>query len=287
MNYIKEKKELLIDNAFILIGCFIASLGVNLFLSNAKLLSGGATGIALIFQYLMGVNSGIVVLLINIPLFILSYFKLSKQFTFNSAIGMLALSVSLMITAPVSHLITLDDKLLYCVFGGAICGFGYGLVFSKGGSTGGTDIIAKILNKFFHIEIGKSLLMVDFLVTLLGAITFGINMGLYGLLSVIINGVVIDNIIAGFKTKSEITIISDKNKDISKFILNDLERGCTFIKGVGGFTGKDTALLYTVLDRSEFIKLKNKIREIDKNAFITVGEVHEVMGEGFMGIDEN
>ena len=90
MNYIKEKKELLIDNAFILIGCFIASLGVNLFLSNAKLLSGGATGIALIFQYLMGVNSGIVVLLINIPLFILSYFKLSKQFTFNSAIGMLA-----------------------------------------------------------------------------------------------------------------------------------------------------------------------------------------------------
>ena len=87
--------------------------------------------------------------------------------------------------------------------------------------------------------------------------------------------------------KSEITIISDKNKDISKFILNDLERGCTFIKGVGGFTGKDTALLYTVLDRSEFIKLKNKIREIDKNAFITVGEVHEVMGEGFMGIDEN
>ena len=160
-------------------------------------------------------------------------------------------------------------------------------MFNANASTGGTDIIAKILNKFFHIEIGKSLLMVDFLVTLLGAITFGINMGLYGLLSVIINGVVIDNIIAGFKTKSEITIISDKNKDISKFILNDLERGCTFIKGVGGFTGKDTALLYTVLDRSEFIKLKNKIREIDKNAFITVGEVHEVMGEGFMGIDEN
>ncbi|MDU2665079.1 MAG: YitT family protein, partial [Clostridium perfringens] len=155
MNYIKEKKELLIDNAFILIGCFIASLGVNLFLSNAKLLSGGATGIALIFQYLMGVNSGIVVLLINIPLFILSYFKLSKKFTFNSAIGMLALSLSLMITAPVSHLINLDDKLLYCVFGGAICGFGYGLVFSKGGSTGGTDIVTMIIRKkYSNFNIG-------------------------------------------------------------------------------------------------------------------------------------
>ena len=129
--------------------------------------------------------------------------------------------------------------------------------------------------------------MVDFLVTLLGAITFGIDIGLYGLLSVIVNGVVIDKIIAGLKVKSEITIISPKNKEIIKYILNDLERGCTFIKGVGAFTGNDTSLLYTVLDRSEFIKLKNHISSIDKNAFITVGEVHEVMGEGFKGIDED
>lgn len=129
--------------------------------------------------------------------------------------------------------------------------------------------------------------MVDFLVTLLGAITFGINIGLYGLLAVIVNGVVIDKIIAGFKVKSEITIISHRNKEISEYILNDLERGCTFIKGIGGFTGKDTSLLYTVLDRSEFIKLKNHISSIDKNAFITVGEVHEVMGEGFKWIDED
>ena len=129
--------------------------------------------------------------------------------------------------------------------------------------------------------------MVDFLVTLLGAITFGINVGLYGLLSVIVNGVVIDKIIAGFKVKSEITIISHRNKEISEYILNDLERGCTFIKGIGGFTGKDTSLLYTVLDRSEFIKLKKHISSIDKNAFITVGEVHEVMGEGFKFIDED
>ena len=184
MNYIKEKKELLIDNAFILIGCFIASLGVNLFLSNAKLLSGGATGIALIFQYLMGVNSGIVVLLINIPLFILSYFKLSKKFTFNSAIGMLALSLSLMITAPVSHLITLDDKLLYCVFGGAICGFGYGLVFSKGGSTGGTDIVTMIIRKkYSNFNIGSLSFVLNMCIVAVGAIFFGLETALYTLIS--------------------------------------------------------------------------------------------------------
>ena len=180
-----------------------------------------------------------------------------------------------------------NDLILATIFGTLISAVGMAIVFNANASTGGTDIIAKILNKFFHIEIGKSLLIVDFLVTLLGAVTFGINIGLYGLLAVIINGVVIDNIIAGFKTKSEITIISEKNKEISKFILDDLERGCTFIKGIGGFTGKDTSILYTVLDRNEFIKLKNKIKEIDKNAFITVGEVHEVMGEGFIGIDED
>ena len=180
-----------------------------------------------------------------------------------------------------------NDLMLATIFGTLIAAAGMAIVFNANASSGGTDIIAKILNKFFHFNIGKSLLMVDFLVTLLGAITFGINIGLYGLLSVIVNGVVIDKIIAGFKVKSEITIISNRNKEISQYILNDLERGCTFIKGVGGFTGKDTSLLYTVLDRSEFIKLKNHISSIDKNAFITVGEVHEVMGEGFKGIDED
>ena len=185
------------------------------------------------------------------------------------------------------YLVDKSPMILATIFGTLISAVGMAIVFNAHASTGGTDIIAKILNKFFHIEIGKSLLIVDFLVTLLGAVTFEINIGLYGLLAVIINGVVIDNIIAGFKTKSEITIISEKNKEISKFILDDLERGCTFIKGIGGFTGKDTSILYTVLDRNEFIKLKNKIKEIDKNAFITVGEVHEVMGEGFIGIDED
>mgnify|MGYP000615237188 CR=1 FL=1 len=129
--------------------------------------------------------------------------------------------------------------------------------------------------------------MVDFLVTLLGAMTFGINVGLYAFLSVIINGFVIDNVIAGFNVCKEVTIISSKNNEISKFILEDLERGCTFLKGVGGFSGEDTMLLYTVLGRSEFIKLKRFIAEVDKNAFITVGEVHEVVGEGFKPIEED
>ena len=244
MNYIKEKKELLIDNAFILIGCFIASLGVNLFLSNAKLLSGGATGIALIFQYLMGVNSGIVVLLINIPLFILSYFKLSKKFTFNSAIGMLALSLSLMITAPVSHLITLDDKLLYCVFGS----------------------LSFVLNMC---------------IVAVGAIFFGLETALYTLISIFVQTVLVDKVIKGIHSKQLLLIITDKEQQVINYIIEDLHRGVTSLLAEGEYTHDRKKMLYCLVTTRQMIELKNTIHYIDPNAFITIMDVSEVKGKGF------
>lgn len=282
------KKKNIKEFALITIGILLVAISVVYFFEPNNIAAGGITGLAIVINhYIPFISIGPLVLMMDAVLFVIALIVLGAKFGAKTIYSSVLLSVSMWLMQTFIPINITNDLMLATIFGTLISAGGMAIVFNANASTGGTDIIAKILNKFFHIEIGKSLLMVDFLVTLLGAITFGINMGLYGLLSVIINGVVIDNIIAGFKTKSEITIISDKNKDISKFILNDLERGCTFIKGVGVFTGKDTALLYTVLDRSEFIKLKNKIREIDKNAFITVGEVHEVMGEGFMGIDEN
>ena len=282
------KKKNIKEFALITIGILLVAISVVYFFEPNNIAAGGITGLAIVINhYIPFISIGPLVLMMDAVLFVIALIVLGAKFGAKTIYSSVLLSVSMWLMQTFIPINITNDLMLATIFGTLISAGGMAIVFNANASTGGTDIIAKILNKFFHIEIGKSLLMVDFLVTLLGAITFGINMGLYGLLSVIINGVVIDNIIAGFKTKSEITIISDKNKDISKFILIDLERGCTFIKGVGGFTGKDTALLYTVLDRSEFIKLKNKIREIDKNAFITVGEVHEVMGEGFMGIDEN
>ena len=282
------KKKNIKEFALITIGILLVAISVVYFFEPNNIAAGGITGLAIVINhYIPFISIGPLVLMMDAVLFVIALIVLGAKFGAKTIYSSVLLSVSMWLMQTFIPINITNDLMLATIFGTLISAGGMAIVFNANASTGGTDIIAKILNKFFHIEIGKSLLMVDFLVTLLGAITFGINMGLYGLLSVIINGVVIDNIIARFKTKSEITIISDKNKDISKFILNDLERGCTFIKGVGGFTGKDTALLYTVLDRSEFIKLKNKIREIDKNAFITVGEVHEVMGEGFMGIDEN
>ena len=280
----KNSKEF----ALITIGILLVAISVVYFFDPNNIAAGGITGLAIVINhYVPFISIGPLVLMMDAVLFIIALIVLGAKFGAKTIYSSVLLSTSMWVMQTFIPINITNDLMLATIFGTLISAGGMAIVFNANASTGGTDIIAKILNKFFHIEIGKSLLMVDFLVTLLGAITFGINIGLYGLLSVIINGIVIDNIIAGFKTKSEITIISDKNKEISKFILNDLERGCTFIKGVGGFTGKDTALLYTVLDRSEFIKLKNRIKEIDRNAFITVGEVHEVMGEGFKGIDED
>ncbi|WP_294383077.1 YitT family protein [uncultured Clostridium sp.] len=282
------KRESIKEFALITIGIFLVAISVVYFFEPNNIAAGGITGLAIVINhYIPFISIGPLVLMMDAILFIVALIVLGAKFGAKTIYSSFLLSTSMWIMQTFIPINITNDLILATISGTLISAVGMAIVFNANASTGGTDIIAKILNKFFHIEIGKSLLIVDFLVTLLGAVTFGINIGLYGLLAVIINGVVIDNIIAGFKTKSEITIISEKNKEISKFILDDLERGCTFIKGIGGFTGKDTSILYTVLDRNEFIKLKNKIKEIDKNAFITVGEVHEVMGEGFIGIDED
>ena len=282
------KRESINEFALITMGIFLVAVSVVYFFEPNNIAAGGITGLAIVINhYIPFISIGPLVLMMDAILFIVALIVLGAKFGAKTIYSSFLLSTSMWLMQTFIPINITNDLILATIFGTLISAVGMAIVFNANASTGGTDIIAKILNKFFHIEIGKSLLIVDFLVTLLGAVTFGINIGLYGLLAVIINGVVIDNIIAGFKTKSEITIISEKNKEISKFILDDLERGCTFIKGIGGFTRKDTSILYTVLDRNEFIKLKNKIKEIDKNAFITVGEVHEVMGEGFMGIDED
>lgn len=282
------RKDNLKEFLLITVGILLVAISVVYFFEPNNIAAGGITGLAIVINhYIPFISIGPLVLIMDATLFVIALIVIGTKFGAKSIYCSLLLSTSMWIMQKFFPFVITNDLMLATIFGTLISAAGMAIVFNANASTGGTDIIAKILNKFFHFNIGKSLLMVDFLVTLLGAITFGINIGLYGLLSVIVNGVVIDKIIAGFKVKSEITIISHRNKEISEYILNDLERGCTFIKGVGGFTGKDTLLLYTILDRSEFIKLKNHISGIDENAFITVGEVHEVMGEGFKGIDED
>ena len=282
----KINKYVIIDFVMIFIGCFIASLGVNLFLVNAKLLSGGATGIALMLQYLFDIPSGISVFLINIPLFFVSYKFLNKKFTIYSGVGMLSLSICLIMTKPLSVLTShIDDLLLNCIYGGVLCGLGYGLVFSRNGSTGGTDIITMLLRKNYpNLEIGKLSFAINCIIVFIGAIIFDLSKALYTLFSMFSQGTVVDKVINGFYSKKLLLIISEKEEDIIKYVIKDMNRGVTSLVAEGEYTHKLKKMLYIAVTASQMVHLKNKILRIDPKAFITIIDVSEVNGKGFYKI---
>lgn len=277
--------HMILDFIFIFLGCIIASLGVNLFLVNAQLLSGGATGVALILQYLSEIPSGISVFIINIPLFFLSYKMLSKRFTLYTAIGMISLSVALIITKPLSHLIKVEDILLYCIYGGVLCGLGYGLVFSRNGSTGGTDIITMVVRKkFSNFEIGKLSFSINCVIIFIGALIFGLPKALYTLISIFVQGAIVDKVINGFNSKKLLLILTEKEDDIIQYVIKDMNRGVTSLIAEGEYTHKLKKMLYIAVTSSQMVHLKSKILRIDPKAFITIIDVSEVNGKGFYKI---
>ncbi|MEG1002981.1 YitT family protein [Clostridium sp.] len=276
-------KKNLKEYSIITFGIILVAISVEYFFAPNELAAGGVTGLAIVindFFPVLGV--GIITLIINIILFAVAFIFIDGNFGGRTIYASLMLSAIMwFIEKFFNPFAVTTDLMIATIFGTLISAFGMALVFNNNSSTGGTDILAKILNKFIHIDIGKGLLIVDFVITLAGAYVFGIDLGFYAMLSVIILGVTVDKFIEGFNVCKQVIIISKKTEPIMKYILEDLERGCTCLKGVGGFSKSENYIIYTVLNRNEFIKLKNHIRDVDSSAFITVGEVHEVLGEGF------
>jgi len=278
------------EYGLITIGVLLVALSIEFFLAPNKIAAGGVTGIAIIINgYIPKLQIGLIVLILNVVLFIIGFIAIGNKFGAKTIYSSLMLSAIIWMIerTPAINITITTDQLLASVFGTFLSGIGMGIVFNQNASTGGTDILAKILNKFIHIDIGKSLLAVDFIVTLFAAVSFGAESGMYALLSVIINGFVIDTVIEGLNISRQIFVISPKNDLISKYIMEDLERGCTILHGKGGYSKEDTYILYTVLGRKEFIKLKGYIKEVDRKAFISITHAHEVLGEGFKDIIED
>ncbi|MBE6071612.1 MAG: YitT family protein [Clostridium butyricum] len=286
MNTYYKYKATLIDVMFIFLGCTISSLGVNLFLSHAKLLSGGATGLALILEYTIGLPAGIVVLILNIPLLLISYKKLDKSFTLYTTIGMLSLSLSLMLTKPLTNFIPLDnDLLIFCIYGGVLCGIGYGLVFLRNGSTGGTDIITMLIRKkYSNFNIGALGFSLNIIIIILGAIIFGIPQALYTLISLFIQSTVLDKMLKGFSSKKLLLILTEKEDEVINYIIKDLHRGVTSLTAEGEYTHDRKKMIYCIVTARQMILLKNIVHQIDPTAFITIIDISEVRGKGFINI---
>ena len=284
--YYKYKANIL-DVVIIFIGCIIASLGVNIFLSHAQLLSGGATGIGLLLEYTLNIPTGITIFLINIPLLLVSYKKLNKSFTIYTTIGMLCLSFSLMMTKPLASYVSIDglDILLYCFYGGVLCGIGYGLVFSRNGSTGGTDIITMLIRKkYSNFNIGTLSFSLNIIIILTGAYIFGLPQALYTFISLFIQSFVLDRMLLGFNSKKLLLILTKKEEDIINYVIQDLHRGVTSLVAEGEYTHDRKKMLYCIVTSRQMIELKNAVQSIDPSAFITIVDISEVRGKGFMNI---
>lgn len=270
----------------ITLGDILVAMSIKFFLEPNRIAAGGTSGIAIIIHSFFNfLPVGVLMIAMDAVLFIIAMIVIGSKFGFKTLYASFCLSGSLILMDRfIPYGAMTKNLLLAAIFGTFLSAIGMGIIFNQNASTGGTDIIAKIINKFLHIDIGKSLLLIDFVVTLFAGMTLGADIGMYSLLSVIINGFMIDFVIEGLNVCKQIMIISPKNKEISKFIIEELDRGCTVLQGKGGYTLNDTYILYTVLNRSEFIKLKQFIRSTDPKAFITVCDAREVLGEGFKDI---
>ncbi|WP_315114766.1 YitT family protein [uncultured Clostridium sp.] len=267
---------------FIILGTFFSSVGINLFIANANLLSGGVSGISLILEYLLKIPSGYFVFAFNIPLFVLSYRKMDRRFTIYSIIGATSLSIILILTVPMRGFIKINDPLLLCIYGGILNGLGVGMGFSNNGSGGGLDIVAAVIKKKHeNFDIGNISFAVNCVIVTVGAFIFSIESALYTLVSMYITSFVIDKVIKGFNRDKLILIITEKEEEVSDWILRNLGRGVTFLYGEGAYTKNKRKILYCVVPLAEIPKIKNITKEIDNNAFISILDVSEVEGKGF------
>lgn len=264
------------------LGIALTAIALEYFFFPCDIAAGGVSGIGLVINKLLGLDTSIVVLVLNIILFILAFLVLGKSFGAKSIYATIMLSVFMwIIERYFTPGILTENMFLASFFGSIILGMGAAIVFHQGASTGGTSIIASIISKFTPIGIGISVLLTDSFVCILAISVFGVDKGLFGFFSVILIGLVIDKFIDGFNTCKQVFIITSKEKVIVNHIIKNIDRGCTVLNGQGGYTNSDVKIIYTVLNTKQFIALKKYVKEIDPDAFVTVNESTEVVGKGF------
>jgi len=263
----------------IIFGAFIFAVGLNSFTIANNLAEGGFTGIALLIYYLYEFPTGWVILFLNIPLFIIAWLYLGKNSLIYTILGTISVSVLIEITA--NFRIPTDDLLLAALYSGVTTGIGLGVILRNGGTTAGVDIIARLINKYFGISLGKIIFAFDIIVILVSAIFLGSKIAMYSLVGLFLTSRVIDLVQEGVNTAKAIMIISNESKVITDIITTELQRGTTLLEGHGGYTDYKKDVILCVVNRSEISRIKSIVKTIDKNAFVIVSDVHEVLGEGF------
>jgi len=276
------------DYALIILGGFVQALALRTFLVPAQLVSGGISGIAQLLHYLWGWPIGVVTLLGNIPLFVLGWRYLGgPRFALRTILSVLSYTIftDILIQFTGQAPIT-EDILLNTLYGGILLGVGLGLVYLGRGTSGGTDVLGRILNQRLGMSISLAYMITDSFAVVLAGFFFGWEKSLYGLIMIYLSGVAADMISQGTNVIREAMIITDETEKVVHAISDALGRGTTILSGRGGYTQKDRPVIFCVVTAGEVIRLKSIVQEADPDAFMVVGQANEALGEGFKPLKE-
>ncbi len=278
---IKEiyKKDILVRYAQFIFGVFIVAFAFNLFILPSDIVY-GVSGIGVILKKMCGINPSTTIFIGEIALLLLSFIVLGKEKTKNSIIGSILYPVFVELTTYLTNNINIGDvePIMLALFGAVISGFGFGLIFKSGYTTGGTDILNQIVSKYGKMSLGNSMLLTDGLIILCGIFTFGISKIMYSIINLYIISMMTDKVMIGVSQSKSFFIITSHESEIKKFILNELGHGVTVLEGNGAFTGNRQKVLMCVIPTREYFVAKEGIHEIDPNAFFVVADAYEVYG---------
>ncbi len=291
MKLIVSSKKLALEYGFIVVGAFLLAAGFVFFINPYNIVPGGVYGIGIVVHHLVpAIPVGTFGLAVNVPLTLIGIRVLGGRFGLKTVVGMVLASVFMdgltYFVGENDPLGLANEILLSVIFGAILIGFGLGLIFRSRATSGGSDIIAMILAKYSSLPVGQLLIIVDSIIVLFGLVIFkDWKIPLYSWLCIYITGQVIDITIKGFNYDSALMIVSDKYQEIRDRIIEDMERGGTYLKGEGMFTGNEKNVIFVVVSRRELVTLKAYIHQIDKNAFVTVIDTREILGEGFKSME--
>lgn len=263
-----------------IIGCLILAVSFNLFLAPNDLVTGGVSGVSIILNDLFAINTSTFMLITNVCLLVLSYFLLGKEKTKASILGSLLFPVFVELTSDINLLFKIDNSqlLLSALFAGVVYGFGAGINFKAGFTTGGTDILNQIISKYFKVSMGKSMLICDGTIVVLSGIVFGINHMLYSIIILYLVSYMSDRVILGISDSKAFYIVTDEDVKIKEYIIKYLNHGVTVFQARGGYKKEKQHVLMCVLPTKDYYRLKEGIHEIDPDAFFVVTDSYEVFG---------
>jgi uncharacterized membrane-anchored protein YitT (DUF2179 family) len=271
------------DYLLIGLGSLLQALSIRLFLVPAGLVNGGISGLSQIINHYTGLPIGLMIFIGNMPLFLIGWrFLGGRRFAMRTAfsVATIALFTDLLVFILPAEGLT-SDLVLNTLYGGVASGIGYGLVYRGQGTSGGSDILARILNNWKGISISQSYLLTDSLIMFMGGLVYSWENALYAIVMLYISGIAAEVALEGSNVVRTALIITAQPEAVTQQILENMERGVTVLSGTGAYTGSDRPVLYCVITRSEVTQLKTLVSEIDPRAFIVIGQAHEALGEGF------